>query len=214
MADQGNLYQKLISAAKTALDQGHKMPATLSDLAVLAEVDEADVRSSFKSIDELHDGLIYQSVVLLNDALRRGLIGAGSQSPDAQLRSLARSYGEWAQNNPSLFALMVQGLNDPFQDDSALFRFTMSMRDLFSRKLQEMCDLGMLKKDTNIDGIILMLHCLVKGANVMFVARASDPWLRGETREITNMAGDIFDDFMDCVLAGHAPQSKEKVAAV
>lgn len=210
MPDQGNLYQKLILTAKSALDAGRGLPDSISALAALAEVKEQDALTCFKSIDDLRHGLVYHSVVLLNDALRRGMINAPTERPDEQLRSLARSYGEWGEANPSLFRLLVDGLNSPFPDDGVLHRFTMSMRDLFQRKLNEMRDIGLLAQDTDIARLILMLHCFAKGANIVLLTRGSDPWLREDQLTRPYVAADIFDDFLDCVLETNAPKPKPR----
>ncbi|SMO50331.1 TetR/AcrR family transcriptional regulator [Paracoccus laeviglucosivorans] len=208
MAEQGNLYQKLIVTAKELLDRGEVLPGTIHELAHIAEVDPDAAQHCFASMEDLDEGLLYHAVVLLNDSLRKGMIGSASRRPDMQLRSLARSYSEWASDNPTLFRLLTQGLNGTFADDSALHRFTLSMRDLFERKFHEMCDLGILDPKTDVPKLILMLHCLVRGGNIVIIERATDPWLQQDERAAAMMAADIFDDFLDCVMSAHAPRAK------
>lgn len=208
MADQGNLYQKLIMAAQDRLDRAQPLPDTLEDLARQADLDPAEAIRCFANMEELREGLLYHSVVLLNDALRRGMVGAASRRPDRQLRSLAHSYSEWASANPTLFRLLNEGLNAPMTEDSALYRFTMSMRDLFERKFQEMCDLQILDPKTDLRRLILMLHCLVRGGNSVIVEQATDPWLGERERLSPTIAAEIFDDFLDCVIATHAPRAR------
>lgn len=199
------MYQNLIKAAKDALAEDGKMPESLEALAELAKVDIDEVHASFQSLSDLHEGLIYDGVILLNDALRQGIIESDPRSPDAQLRSLARSYGDWAQANPALFRLLIDGLADDVPHDSTLYRFTISIRDLFRRKLNEMKTLGVLAPQADIERIMLVLHCLIRGANLIFTGRASDPWLQADTRSNGDIAAAVFDEFMNGVLAVHGP---------
>lgn len=208
MPDQGNIYQKLIFAAKGLLDRGEDFPSDMRDVAALACVDADAAQLCFPTMEDLHEGLLYHAVVLLNDAMRKGMVNAVSKRPDMQLRSLARSYSDWASDNPALFRLLIQGLNGAVPDDSALYRFTMSMRDLFLRKFQEMCDLGMLDPKTDLPRLILVLHCLVRGGNMVLMDGNTDPWLRQDARASGLMVADIFNDFMDCIMAAHAPRAR------
>ncbi len=203
MADRSSLYQKLIKAAKNVLEEQGKLPASLSDLAVLAGVDSDEVRQNFHSMHDLHDGLIYDGVILLNDALRQGIIESDPKSPEAQLRSLARSYGDWAQKNPALFRLLIDGLVGDLPVESALYRFTISIRELFERKLNEMKNLGVFGPETDISRIMLTLHCLIRGANLVFIGRGTDPWVQHDTRSTGNLAEDVFDEFMNGLIAAH-----------
>lgn len=207
MQNQGNLYQTLIKAAKSLIVDKRKLPDSLDEFAVLVRVDQAEVKETFPTIADLREALIYDGVTLLNDALRQGLIDSDPRSPDAQLRSLARSYGNWAQENPALFSLVIQGLAGEMAPDSTLYRFTTSIRELFERKLNEMKSLGVLRQDTDITRIMLALHCLLRGANLIFIGRHTDPWLQGDTRPSGNIAEAVFDEFMNGVLAAHGPRS-------
>lgn len=172
----------------------------------MAQVNTKDVRQSFHSLDELRDGMIYDGVILLNDALRQGIIESDPHSPDAQLRSLARSYGDWAQENPALFRLLIEGLAGDLPHDSTLYRFTLSIRDLFERKLNEMKTLGLLSPETDIARVMLLLHCMIRGANLIFIGRSTDPWVQHDTRSTGNLAESVFDEFMNGVLAAHKPR--------
>jgi|GEM_PF-1512030 len=205
MTDRGNIYQKLILIAKDKLDEQGTLPRSLAELAALADIEEAEVQNNFTSIDDLREGLFYQAVVLLNDELRRGVLDAGIESPDAQLRSLARSYAKWADGNPALFRLLVEGLNGPVEPDSTLYRFTISMRDLIARKLNEMRDLGQLRKDTDIPAILILLHCLIKGAGSVLASRDRDPWIKEDPRPTQQIAWEMFDYCLDSLLASNAP---------
>lgn len=210
MSDPGNQYQNLIRTAKACLVEGGVLPNSLDSLAHMAGVDIQDVRASFKTVEALREGLIYDSVILLNDALRQGIIESDPKSPDAQLRSLARSYGEWAQQNPAQFAMLAEGLVGEIKPDTALYRFTLSIRDLFKRKLHEMVDVGILAEGTDIDRIVLLLHCVIRGANSVFVGRANDLWIQDDTRSYGNLAQDVFDQFMDGVIALHGKKPAAK----
>lgn len=203
MSDLGNRYQHLIRTAKACLVERGALPDSLDSLADLAGLDIQGVSASFKSVEELREGLIYDSVVLLNDALRQGIIDSDPKSPDAQLRSLARSYGDWAEQNPAQFAMLAEGLAAEIEPDTALYRFTLSIRDLFKRKLQEMIDLGILAEGTDIDRIVLLLHCVIRGGNSVFIGRATDLWMKGDTRSHGSVARDVFDQVMDGVIALH-----------
>lgn len=203
MSDPGNLYQNLIRTVKTSVEKRHALPDSLEQVAALAGVSVDEVRGSFSSVAELREGLIYDSVTLLNDALRQGIIESDPKSPDAQLRSLARSYGDWAHKHPALFALLVDGLMGDLDSESTLYRFTISMRELFERKLQEMIDIGMLDEKTDLGRVILFLHCLIRGANVVFVGRGTDPWTKDDQRPSGNLAEDVFDQFLDGLIAMH-----------
>ncbi|MTH35222.1 hypothetical protein GL279_11470 [Paracoccus limosus] len=207
MSDPGNLYQNLIKTAKTAVEKQGALPSSLDDLAALAGVAPQEVRACFATLDDLREGVIYDSVMLLNDALRQGIIESDPHSPDAQLRSLARSYGDWAYRHPRLFAMLVDGLMGDLPTDSTLYRFTISIRQLFERKLHEMIDIGMLDKTADIDRIILFLHCLIRGANVVFVGRGTDPWTKDDERPGANLAEDVFDQFLDGIIAQHGPKA-------
>lgn len=209
MPSRGNIYQKLILAAQHKLGVQGTLPDSLAELAEMAEIDEAEVLNIFNSIDDLREGLIYQGVVLLNDELRHGVLDSGIEKPDAQLRSLGHSYTEWAIGNPALFGLIVEGLNRPMAPDSTLHRYTTSMRDLFHRKLVEMRDLGLLRPDSDIDAILILLHCLIKGANTVFVSRASDPWIKDDPRPTQRIATDMFNHFLDMVMAANAPPANK-----
>ncbi|WP_134681375.1 TetR/AcrR family transcriptional regulator [Paracoccus ravus] len=199
------MYQQLIIAAQNLLVSQGRMPGSLAELAHLAEVSEEDVLQNFDSLAALREGLIYQGVALLNDRLKRGVLDADSTNPDVQLRALARSYAEWADENPALFQLLAQGLNMPLVPGSTLFRFTISMRDLFERKLKEMLGDGLLRPETDIAAIMLLLHCLVRGANDVITLRPHDPWLQGDPRPSPAIAGELFDYFLDSMLAANAP---------
>jgi len=212
MTDRGNIYQKLILIAKDKLDEQGALPRSLAELAALADIEEAEVQNNFTSIDDLREGLFYQAVVLLNDELRRGVLDAGIESPDAQLRSLARSYAKWADGNPALFRLLIEGLNGPVEPDSTLYRFTISMRDLIARKLNEMRDLGQLRKDTDIPAILILLHCLIKGAGSILASRDRDPWIKEDPRPTQQIAWEMFDYCLDSVLASNAPEADDDAA--
>lgn len=203
MSEPGNQYQNLIRTAKACLVEHGALPDSLDSLAGMAGIDVQDVQASFTSVEALREGLIYDSVILLNDALRQGIIDSDPKSPDAQLRSLARSYGDWAQHNPAQFALLTEGLTGKIQPDSALCRFTLSIRDLFQRKLQEMIDVGILAEGTNIDSIVLLLHCIIRGGNTIFVGRANDLWVGDDTRSNAELAQDVFNQVMDGIIAIH-----------
>lgn len=203
MSDPGNRYQNLIRTAKACLAERGALPDSLDSLAQMAGVDIQHVRANFKTVEALREGLIYDSVILLNDALRQGIIDSDPKSPDAQLRSLARSYGEWAHHNPAQFALLAEGLAGDIPPDSALYRFTLSIRDLFKRKLNEMIDVGILAEGTDIDRIVLLLHCVIRGANSIIVRRASDLWIPDDRRSNGSLAQDVFEQFIDGVIALH-----------
>lgn len=47
----------------------------------------------------------------------------------------------------------------------------------------------------------MMLHCLVKGGNMMFLTRDTDPWYQGETRSTRDLAESIFQEFLDSISA-------------
>ncbi|MFT4013260.1 MAG: hypothetical protein QM682_07610 [Paracoccus sp. (in: a-proteobacteria)] len=206
MPIRGNLYQSLISAAKAHLVDSGVLPGTLDELAQLAGAPAEDVRQSFASMAEVRDGLIYDGVVLLNDALRQAIIQSDPDSPEAQLRALARSYGDWAQENRPLFRLLIDALAEDVAPESAVYRFTLSIRGVFERKLQEMKTLGILAPETDLERIILVLHCLIRGANLVFAGRGTDPWTKGDLRSNGNLAEAIFDEFMNGLIAAHGPR--------
>lgn len=209
MASHGNLYQTLVMAAKDHLDRTGSTPDSVGQVAALAQIDQADAEQIFATPQAIHDGLIYHGVTLLNDALREGVLESDSQNPVAQLRSLAEGYGEWAERNPALFRLLVEGLNQPMAEDGTLLRYTLSMRELFLRKLAEMRELGILAKDTNLNDIVLVLHALVKGANTLFTTRSFDPWLQNDSRSGRLLTRMIFDEFINGILRAHAPENDE-----
>ncbi|WP_423206749.1 hypothetical protein E2974_17295 [Paracoccus yeei] len=208
MASQGNLYQTLVMAAKEHLDRTGRLPDSVAALASLAKVDLKDAQQIFTSPQAIYDGLIYQGVILLNDALREGVLETDSQDPVSQLRALAEGYGEWAERNPALFRLLSEGLNQPMAEDGTLHRYTLSMRELFLRKLTEMRDLGILAKDTDLNDLLLVLHALVKGANTLFTTRSFDPWLHGDSRSSRLLTRIVFDEFINGILRSHAPVSE------
>lgn len=209
MSDPGNQYQNLIKTAKACLVKQGALPESLKDLADMAGLGVDQVQTSFATVEDLREGLIYDSVVLLNDALRQGIIESDPKSPDAQLRALAYSYGDWAEKNPAQFALLTEGLIGKIVPDSTLHRFTLSIRDLYKRKLQEMIDVGILAEGTDIDGIILMMHCLIRGGNSVFIGRVNDLWVAGDERSNGQLAQDVFNQFMDAMIAlyGRKPAS-------
>lgn len=200
MPGEGNLYQTLIEAALARLEATGSMPGTLAELAELAEVPLEDVSGIFGSLQNLREGLIYQGIALLNDSLRQGVVHSGSVKPDAQLRSLARSYAIWASRNPALFRVIVDGMNRPMPEGSTLYRFTMSMRDLFERKLREMRDLGLIRHEADLAAILLVILCVVKGANVLLLNRKSEPWLRDDPRPVAQIADEMFGYLIDNLL--------------
>lgn len=206
MSTDGNLYQNLILAAQGQLDAEGVLPGSADELARLAGVSADEVRSLFGSSDALREGLIYQAVELLNDALRRGVLQSGSDNPHDQLRSLARSYSAWAAANPGLFRLIAQGLNEPLAGDSTLYRFTTSMRDLFERKLKQMRNLGILGEDADIAPILLIMHCVMKGANALILTRDHDPWYADDPRSGPEMTVEMFDHFLNGLIQANAPR--------
>lgn len=196
MSDHANLYQRLIEAARDTLDATGRLPASLDELAARTGADPAAVAGCFASTAALREGVIWHATTLLNDALRRGVIESGGQSPDAQLRALVHSYAEWADRNPALFRLIAHGLSGPLETDSTLYRFGLSMRDLFARKLNQMRELGMIRDDCRIESLLLLVHCTVAGANMLFAGRDTDPWLRDDPRPSPMLAAEIFDTLL------------------
>lgn len=203
----GNIYQSLIFAAQEHLEESGRLPSDLAELAPRTAASEEEIRSMFSSIEELHEGLIYHAVTLLNDALREGVIQANTADPIEQMHSIAHSYLAWAEANPTLFRLLVDRLCGPIKPGSALHRYTSSMRDLYHRKLSEAQRLGILSPDTDIDISTMMLHCLVKGGNMMFLTRSTDPWFDGDSRSTRELAERIFAEFMGNLIRANAPAS-------
>jgi hypothetical protein len=212
MEGRGNLYQTLIFAAKDWLDEAGTIPADLGEFARTLGMAEDEVRSLFASPEDLLEGVIYHAVTLLNDALREGAVSSITDDPIVQLRAIANSYLCWAERNPALFRLLVAGLNEPLQQDSTLHRFTLSMRDLYHRKLSEAKRLGILAEDTDIDLATVMLHCVAKGGNMILLTRETDPWFAGNPRSSVELANGIFQKFMDDMVSANAPRSSKKTA--
>lgn len=205
MQGGGNLYQTVIFAVQKFLDETGRLPSDLAELALTAGIDEAEIRVMFTSTGALHEGLIYHAVTLMNDALREGVIATATNDPIAQLHSIAHSYVIWAHENPALFRLLVTALNGPIQPDSTLHRHTSSMRNLYRRKLTEAQTLGILSRDTDIDITTMMLHCLVRGGNMMFLTRATDPWFADDPRSTAELVEKIFVEFMRNLVRANRP---------
>ena len=205
MESRGNLYQNVIFAAQKALDETGELPRTPAQLAQLSGIDEADIRNIFGSAAQLHEALLYHAVTLLNDAVRQSVISANTSDPVKQLRAIGHGYLSWAESNPALFRLVVGGLNGEIRPDSTLYRFTVSMRDLYRRKLTEMKRLGILAPDTDIDISTMMLHCLVKGGNMMFLTRNTDPWFEDDRRSTLVLAESIFAEFLRNLVQANNP---------
>ncbi len=197
MPHRGNAYQSIIFAAQQALDKTGELPRTNAALAALSGLDEGQVSNIFRTKADIYEGLLYQATTLLNDALRQGVIEAATDDPVQQMLSIGRSYLTWAEKNPALFRLLANGLNGEIQPDSTLHRFTISMRDLYRRKLTEMQNLGILTPGTDVELAMLTLHCLVKGGNMMFLTRSTDPWFNDDPRPTAEIAERIFVEFLD-----------------
>ncbi len=133
------------------------------------------------------------------------MINANSSDPLKQLRAIGHGYLCWAENNPTLFRLVVDGLNGEITPESTLYRFTVSMRDLYRRKLTEMQRLGILSADTDIEISTMMLHCLVKGGNMMFLTRNTDPWFEHDDRSTIALAENIFTEFLRNLVRANRP---------
>ena len=159
-------------------------------------------------LEAIFDACDIQRMSHSEGALREGVLETDSQDPVSQLRALAEGYGEWAERNPALFRLLSEGLNQPKAEDGTLHRYTLSMRELFLRKLTEMRDLGILAKDTDLNDLLLVLHALVKGANTLFTTRSFDPWLHGDSRSSRLLTRIVFDEFINGILRSHAPVSE------
>ncbi len=196
MPHRGNLYQSVIFTAQQVLDDTGELPKTSAALAKLCGLDDAQIGAIFNSTADVYEALLYHATTLLNDALRQGVIDAATADPIRQMLSIGRSYVLWADHNPALFRLIANGLNGEIKTDGTLHRFTISMRDLYRRKLTEMQRLGMLPPETDIELAMLTLHCLVKGGNMMFLTRANDPWFDGDPRPTAEIAEQIFVEFM------------------
>lgn len=209
MESRGNIYQNLIFAAQDYLDRTGALPDDLSEFARITKIPEAEIRALFSSTEELHEGLIYHAVTLLNDALREGAVASATSNPFVQLHAIANSYLGWAEENPALFRLLVTGLNGPIKPDSTLHRYTRSMRDLYHRKLVEARRLGLLAEDTDIEVVTMMLHCIVKGGNMIFLTRATDPWFADDPRSTVDLAKSIFSQFMDNMIRANAPRDRQ-----
>lgn len=205
----GSIYQTVIFAVQRFLDEKDRFPADHAELAAAAHIPEDEIRGMFSSIDALREGLIYHAVTLLNDALRQGVIAAAESDPIAQLHSIAHSYLSWARDNPALFRFLVTSLNGPIEADSTLQRYTSSMRDLYHRKLTEAQSLGILSPDTDIEISTMMLHCLVKGGNMMFLTRGTDPWFANDPRSTLDLSERIFAEFMRNLVRANAPSLRE-----
>lgn len=197
MPHRGNVYQSVIFAAQQSLDATGELPTTPSALAALSGLDETQITSVFRTTADIYEGLLYHATTLLNDALRQGVIDAATDDPVKQMLSIGRSYLAWADKNPALFKLIANGLNGEIRPDSTLHRFTISMRDLYRRKLTEMQRLGILLPGTDIELAMLTLHCLVKGGNMMFLTRRTDPWFADDPRSTAEIAERIFVEFID-----------------
>ncbi|MFC3528341.1 hypothetical protein ACFOMH_09140 [Paracoccus mangrovi] len=205
MESRGNVYQNLIFAAQKALDETGELPSIPAQLSQLSGIDETDIGNIFRSDRQLHEALLYHAVTLLNDAVRQSVINANSSDPLKQLRAIGHGYLCWAENNPTLFRLVVDGLNGEITPESTLYRFTVSMRDLYRRKLTEMQRLGILSADTDIEISTMMLHCLVKGGNMMFLTRNTDPWFEHDDRSTIALAENIFTEFLRNLVRANRP---------
>ncbi|WP_374425406.1 hypothetical protein [Paracoccus sp. (in: a-proteobacteria)] len=205
MESWGNVYQNLIFAAQKALDETGELPSIPAQLSQLSGIDETDIGNIFRSDRQLHEALLYHAVTLLNDAVRQSVINANSSDPLKQLRAIGHGYLCWAENNPTLFRLVVDGLNGEITPESTLYRFTVSMRDLYRRKLTEMQRLGILSADTDIEISTMMLHCLVKGGNMMFLTRNTDPWFEHDDRSTIALAENIFTEFLRNLVRANRP---------
>ncbi len=197
MPHRGNVYQSVIFAAQQTLDATGELPNTPAALAALSGLDETQISSIFRTTADIYEGLLYHATTLLNDALRQGVIDAATDDPVKQMLSIGRTYLSWADHNPVLFRLIANGLNGEIRPDSTLHRFTISMRDLYRRKLTEMQRLGILSPETDIELAMLTLHCLVKGGNMMFLTRTTDPWFADDSRSTADIAERIFVEFLD-----------------
>lgn len=205
MESRGNVYQNLIFAAQKALDETGELPSIPAQLSQLSGIDETDIGNIFRSDRQLHEALLYHAVTLLNDAVRQSVINANSSDPLKQLRAIGHGYLCWAENNPTLFRLVVDGLNGEITPESTLYRFTVSMRDLYRRKLTEMQRLGILSADTDIEISTMMLHCLVKGGNMMFLTRNTDPWFEHDDHSTIALAENIFTEFLRNLVRANRP---------
>ena len=205
MESRGNVYQNLIFAAQKALDETGELPSIPAQLSQLSGIDETDIGNIFRSDRQLHEALLYHAVTLLNDAVRQSVINANSSDPLKQLRAIGHGYLCWAENNPTLFRLVVDGLNGEITPESTLYRFTVSMRDLYRRKLTEMQRLGILSADTDIEISTMMLHCLVKGGNMMFLTRNTDPWFEHDDPSTIALAENIFTEFLRNLVRANRP---------
>lgn len=107
MESRGNVYQNLIFAAQKALDETGELPSIPAQLSQLSGIDETDIGNIFRSDRQLHEALLYHAVTLLNDAVRQSVINANSSDPLKQLRAIGHGYLCWAENNPTLFRLVV-----------------------------------------------------------------------------------------------------------
>lgn len=200
MKPQGNVYQKLISAAQDELSRTGDIPGSAKDLARLAGLSEQEVRDNFSSLDDLREGLIYQGIVILNDAMREGLVKSDPNDPVAQLNAMAISYANWAYENTGLLTLIVHGLAQPMEPDSTLSRFNNSMRELLSRKLQHMQKLGILSPETDLTILLAALHCLIKGANTMFIISPGDRWFQDDSPDVRLTITRMFDQFLQWMI--------------
>lgn len=208
MESRGNIYQNLISAAQEHVAATGQLPADLAEFAKISGIAEPEIRGLFSSPEELHEGLIYQALTLLNDALRIGAVSSCTNDPIVQLLAIADSYLGWAERNPALFRILVTSLNGPIKSGSTLYRFTRSMRDLYHRKLVEAQRIGILSEDTDIEVMTMMLHCIVKGGNMIFLTRATDPWFDGDSRSTVELSKRIFAQFIENMLRANAPRDK------
>lgn len=206
MTNLGNNYQKLISTAQRILVENGSLPSWPDELASFSGLSETDVTANFSSAVDLKNGLIYQGIALLNDAISRGLMGADIDNPVEQLNNMARSYAVWASENTALFELISRGLNEQLEPDSDLYRFTVSMRDLIQRKLHQMQMMDILSQDAKLDQIVLALHCMIKGTNNLFITSYTDPWLQDSRETLTMLAPDMFAEFLRWIITANAPQ--------
>ncbi|GLK65455.1 hypothetical protein F8A10_04790 [Paracoccus kondratievae] len=209
MERPGNLYQKLIFAAQSFLEETGRMPADAGELARHIDMDEGEILEVFPSVQDLHEGLVYHAVTLLNDRQNRDLADANITDPIEQLNCFLQSYLDWADENPVFFEVMARGLSSPIKPDGTLQRYTLSMRDLCLRKLREAQQLGILSADLDIETAVMMMHYLVKGTNMVFATRSIDPWLKCDPRPFRELSGHIFSEFMRYMTQANAPASTE-----
>ncbi len=209
MNSEGNAYQELIATALRAIEANGQLPQSMRELAFLSGIPEDVALRYFPTIFALRTALIDQSLVLLADAIRVGVVLVDPHDPVAQLKALGQSYFSWGVANRAMFGILASGFFNPAQaEGSKLELYRQSIRDLITKKFREAMSIGRLDPNADMDLLIANSHSITLGMSSMLMLNRRDAWYQGEIMDVETLAHAMIAQHFDLIFPSPAQEAQ------